>query len=381
MAARAGAVAVLLGWALFGCDDEPAAGGDGAADARAADARAADAGRVDAERPDGRAPGDAAVDDGVDAAVDGGLDAGDGGVCEGEDGRWQGLDPLGTGAIQEVAVAALHGEMYVIGGFDDAGRILPRVSVYDPENDAWRLGAPLPQAMHHANAAAAGGRLWVLGFLRDRQFNEDGRGYVYDPETEAWSEAPSMPDGFHRGAAGVAAIGDVVYVVGGLAAGQATSAVHAFDTVSGAWRRLPDLPGPPRDHMAAAAVDGLLVVAGGRDGRIGAHVARVDVFDPVSETWRRGADMPTSRGGVAAAAGDGRLYVIGGEGDPSRASGVFPQVEVYDVACDRWRRLGEMPDPRHGTGAAVIEGWLYVPGGAAVQAFGAGAVHARLRVE
>ncbi|MEZ4434536.1 MAG: kelch repeat-containing protein [bacterium] len=233
-----------------------------------------------------------------------------------------------------MAVAALHGEMYVIGGFDDTGRIVPRVSVYDPENDAWRLGAPLPLAMHHGERGGGGGRLWVLGFLRDRLFNEDGRGFVYDPETEVWSEAPAMPDGFHRGAAGVAAIGEVVYVVGGLAAGQATSAVHAFDTVSGAWRRLPDLPGPPRDHMAAGAVDGLLVVAGGRDGRIGAHVARVDVFDPVSETWRRGRIC--RRRGVGWRRRRGWAAVCDrGEGDPSRVSGCFRRWR-----CTTWRVIG-----------------------------------------
>lgn len=365
---------LVLALAGAGCDD---------------DAATLDAGLLDAAQPDG-ASIDSAVtplDDGVppddgrpDAGADMAPDAADD-MAPPPDDRWQPRAPVGDGPIQEVAVVALWGELYVIGGFDDTRRIVPELSVYDPENDAWRSGTPLPQAMHHANAAAAGGQLWVLGFLRDQRFSEDGRSYVYDPETELWSDGPALPTGFERGAAGVAAIDDDIYIVAGFAAGQASSAVHVFDTVEGTFEQLPDLPGPPRDHMAAAAVDGLLVVIGGRDGAIGAHVPRVDIYDPETGDWRQGADMPTSRGGVAAAAWDGRVYVIGGEGDRSQPSGVFPQVEAYDVAADEWHRLDDMPMPKHGTGAAAIDGWIYVPGGADVQAFGAVDSHARLRVE
>ncbi len=360
----------------LGCDDGAAGiedSGPPPPDAETSDGRVPDV----APAPDGAAP-DGAAPDGA-AADRGAADAGPACAVE-EDPIWAERAVVADGPIQEVAVVALSGEVYVIGGFDGAGRIVPTVSAYDPEADRWRAAAPLPVAMHHANAAAVDGRLWVLGFLRDRRFSEDGRSFVYDPAADAWSPGPDLPDTWHRGASGVAAIDGVIYVVGGFAAGGALSAVHAFDPADGAWTRLPDLPGPPRDHMAAAAVDGQLVVAGGRDARIGAHVSRVDVFDPASGVWRRGADMPTSRGGVAAAAGHGRLYVLGGEGDPGRASGVFPQVEAYDLACDAWRSLGEMPRPRHGTGAAVVGDWLYVPGGADVQAFGAVDAHSRLRV-
>lgn len=386
-------VLVLAASAGAGCDDDPGAFADGPEGGAGG---GVDVGLVDGsavDLPDGTAsdgspsdgtPSDGTASDGTpsDATLSDATPSDGGRPCDAvADPRWQPLDAIGTGPIQEVAVAALFGEMYVVGGFDDNRRIVPRLSVYDPENDAWRLGPAVPQAMHHANVAAAGGRLWVLGFLRDQLFAEDGRSFVYDPKTEQWSDAPSLPAGMHRGASGVGVVGDEIFIVGGLAAGQATSLVHAFNTADGTWRQLPDLPGPARDHMATAGVGGVLVVAGGRDGRIGAHVARVDVFDPAVGAWRRGADMPTSRGGVAAAGVDGRLVVLGGEGDVSRASGVFPQVEVYDVACDRWVSLPDMPEPRHGTGAAVIEGWLYMPGGAAVQAFGANATHARMRVQ
>lgn len=361
-------LALVLMLVGSGCDDGAAGGADAAPPS------------PDVEMPDGRTP-DAEPEDTPDGApADARPNGPDGGCAVEEQAAWQPLAPVGAGPIQEVAIAALGGELYVVGGFDDAGRIVPTVSVYDPDADAWRAAAPLPVAMHHANAAVVDGRLWVLGFLRDRLFGEDGRSFVYDPGDDAWTAGPDLPAGWHRGASGMAAIDGRIYVVAGFAAGSAISAVHVFDPADGSWTQLPDLPGPPRDHMAAAAVDGLLVVAGGRDSRIGAHVNRVDIFDPAAGAWRRGADMPTSRGGVAAAGGHGRFYVLGGEGDVGRASGVFPQVEVYDVACDAWRSLDDMPLPKHGTGAAIIGDWLYVPGGADVQAFGAIDDHARLRI-
>lgn len=362
---------VLAACCLVACDDGAATGEDAAPPT------------PDVSMPDGAADPDRGPepDGGPEPDLGPDPDSGPPPTCAVEqDPEWQTLASVIGGPIQEVAVVALGGEVYVIGGFDGAGRIVPTVTVYDPDTGDWRQAAPLPVAMHHANAAVVDGRLWVMGFLRDRFFAEDGRSFVFDADAGDWTPGPDLPDGWHRGASGVAAIDGVVYVVGGLGGGNAVSAVHAFDTAAMSWSRLPDLPGPPRDHMAAAAVDGLLVVAGGRDSRIGAHVPRVDVFDPTTGEWHRGADMPTSRGGVAAAGGHGRFYVLGGEGAPDQASGVFPQVEVYDVACDVWRLLDDMPLPKHGTGAVVVGEWLYIPGGADVQAFGAVDDHARLRV-
>jgi N-acetylneuraminic acid mutarotase len=67
----------------------------------------------------------------------------------------------------------------------------------------------------------------------------------------------------------------------------------------------------------------------------------------------------------------GRFVVVGGEGNAAAASGVFDDVEAYDPATDAWDVLEPMLTPRHGTGAAELNGKLYVPGGATQQAFGA----------
>lgn len=59
----------------------------------------------------------------------------------------------------------LNGEIYVLGGFDATGWIVPTVEAYDPGGDQWRSVADLPEPLHHANAAVVGGKIYVAGFL------------------------------------------------------------------------------------------------------------------------------------------------------------------------------------------------------------------------
>lgn len=292
----------------------------------------------------------------------------------GPQGAWHTRAPLPGGPRQETGVAAVDGEIYVVGGFTSAG-LAPAVEVYDPVSDGWRTAAEFPDAgVHHANTAAVGGRLFVAGYLVTAGFTAVGRTFAYEPSTDAWTEQTAMPVGVERGGAGVAVLQDTVYVLGGLRGTQTVGDAWAYDTVTDAWAPIEPLPGP-RDHLVAAGVDGKVYAIGGRDSGIEAHVAHVDVYDPVDDAWSPGPPMPTSRGGMAAAVVSHFVFVAGGEGNTDEASGVFAQFEVLDTVEGTWTSLTPMPSPRHGMGAAAVDGVVYVPGGADVQAFGAVATH------
>ena len=282
--------------------------------------------------------------------------------------QWRSLAPLAAGPRQETAVVALDGEVWVLGGFDARGAVVRTVEVYDPASDSWRGGPDLPLPLHHANVAVTGGKLYVVGFLVGA-FIASGRSFVHDPASGGWRELASMPDGTQRGGASVAVLGGEIFIAGGFRNG-AVADFSAYDPVSDSWRTLPQLP-RRADHVVAGAIDGLLYVAGGRSGGIDGHSASLLVFDQQRMTWMSGASMPTSRGGAASAVVDGLLYVFGGEGNAAEPSGVFDQVERYDPVADRWTSLPSMPDRRHGTGAAVVAGVIYIPGGASEQGFGA----------
>ncbi len=80
--------------------------------------------------------------------------------------------------------------------------------------------------------------------------------------------------------------------------------------------------------------------------------------------------MPSARSVFAAAVLVGEVVVFGGEAP----AGTFDEVEGYDPQADRWVRYAPMPTARHGLGATVVAGRIFVvsggkrPGGSASSA-------------
>lgn len=288
---------------------------------------------------------------------------------------WQTLAPLAAGPRQETAVVAVGGLVYVLGGFTETLTIVPRVEVYNPKSDTWLEVATLPQPLHHANAAAVGDRLYVLGALIQRSFTAIGDSYVYDPKANSWSQVTSMPMGTERGAGGTFAIGTKVYVAGGYRNGSVPD-FSAYDTSTDTWENLPSLD-EPRDHLVAGSVAAKFYAVGGR--RNGELRGNVDEFDPAAGKWTAKAPMLTPRAGTAGAVLADRILVAGGEGNPEDPKGIFAENEGYDPAGDTWTTLAPMLTPRHGTGGASIEGVFFVPGGATRQGFGAVATNESYR--
>ena len=299
-----------------------------------------------------------------DRAVDAGAPDGPGG--------WTPLPPLAGGPRQETGVAALDGKIYVVGGFNNAGVVVSTVEAYDPALRTWSAVAPFPRVLHHANTAAVAGKLYVVCMLADGTFRAIGDVYVYDPASNTWSMKTPLPAGQERGAGGVAVIGTKIYVAGGFRNGNGVADFSSYDTSTDMHASLPPLT-QASDHLVAGAVNGIVYAIGGRFGGITGLLGRVVAFDPAAGSWSDRAPMITARGGAAAAVVRDRIVVAGGEGNAAATSGVFPQVEVFVPASNSWYSLPNMRTPRHGTGGASIGNTFYVPGGAAVQAFGASA--------
>jgi hypothetical protein len=68
-------------------------------------------------------------------------------------GTWRTLAPMPT-PRSEVAVAAVGGKIYVIGGFEGDGSTSDAVEVYDPATDTWTQAPSLPEPRHHTAASA-----------------------------------------------------------------------------------------------------------------------------------------------------------------------------------------------------------------------------------
>jgi N-acetylneuraminic acid mutarotase len=265
-----------------------------------------------------------------------------------------------------VGVAALDGDVYVVGGLLEDRSTTAAVQVYDPDTDTWRGAASVPTPVHHTAVVAVAGKLYVVGGLTGGTFAETDATFEYDPAADVWIRKADMPTA--RGALGAAVVDGRIFAAGGSPALRERD-FAAYDPVTDRWEVLPDLP-TPRNHLAAGAIGGKFYAAGGRSGAIGGITAALEEFDPATARWTARAPLPTARGGIGGAVVGDRLVIFGGEGNPSTPTGTFEEVEAYDPATDSWTSLAPMPTPRHGIGAAVVAGLVYIPGGGAVQGFG-----------
>jgi N-acetylneuraminic acid mutarotase len=276
-------------------------------------------------------------------------------------GTWETLPPLPGGARQEVGVAEVNGVLFVLGGQGQTGR---RLESYDPKANRWETHEMVPIPADHPNVASAAGKLYLLGATGTAAT------YEYDPAMKRWTQKRPIPT--QRAAAAAAGIGTKVYVAGGQGGGsQMLRAFEAYDTTTDTWEALPELPAPGRNHVPGVAVDGIFYVIGGRTGGPTTGLQRrVDAFDPRTGMWSQKAEMPTARGGHGVGVVGGMIIVVGGEGNQAANTGVFPQTELFDPKANTWKALANMKTPRHGMGAAGIDGKLYVPAGATNQGGG-----------
>jgi DNA-binding CsgD family transcriptional regulator len=80
--------------------------------------------------------------------------------------------------------------------------------------------------------------------------------------------------------------------------------------------------------------------------------------------WHARASVRTARARMATVAANNQIYVIGGEIDRAPSG----EVLVYDPRADAWSEGPSKPTPVMNTGAALVNGVIYVPGGTAAGA-------------
>ncbi|HLW46307.1 MAG TPA: kelch repeat-containing protein [bacterium] len=153
--------------------------------------------------------------------------------------------------------------------------------------------------------------------------------------------------------------------------------VYEYDPGANAWTKKKPMP-RALHHGAMTAFNNRVYVFGGfvlpQSGPPG-WVALNDVweYDPAADTWRSRAPMPTARGAAGAALVNGRIYVVGGAGPlpNSRDTAIRPGgpqrslavVEEYDPVANRWRTRAPMPVARNHLAVESVGAKLYAVGG------------------
>ena len=258
----------------------------------------------------------------------------------------------------EITAAVLNGKIYVIGGLNAAGKNIAS-EVYDLGTDKWSNTtiAPLPESRDHAAAAAYDGKLYLVGGY-DNMRKPSNKLFIYDPSNNKWQEGKPMPT--VRGALTAAFINGTLYAIGG----NSTSPLNtneAYDPQNNTWTEKAPMP-TARHHHASAIADGKLYIFGGRqlDNSTKSFIVTLDkneMYDPQKNTWITLEPMPSRRGGLTAAnSSNGQIYVIGGEIPPGSNETIrmFYNNEKYDPKTNKWTSEPPMPTARHGLAAETI---------------------------
>lgn len=266
---------------------------------------------------------------------------------------WARLAPAPL-ALTEVAATAHDGRIWVAGGLTAEGRAVDAVMVFDPATGTWTDGPHLPEPVHHsALVEAEGGVLWLIGGYVGNGFDRPTDAvWELFPEAREWQPSQPLPEARAAGAAAYDGGPEIVYA-GGVGPGGVSNAILVRDPDDG-WVRRGQLEGP-REHLAATSDGaGTIYVLGGRRGGLDGNLATVEVVR--AGEVRRLGQLPTPRGGVAAFWWPSLGACLAGGESPG---GTNPQVECI-TADGLLTRLPDLNAPRHGLGAAVVEGGVYV---------------------
>lgn len=173
---------------------------------------------------------------------------------------------------------------------------------------------------------------------------------------ESWQAQSAMQ--FARAAHAVVANDSAIYALAGTGAlGKPVLQVERFDGQQ--WQLETTLPVDGLNAPAAALLGDKIYLIGGFSSTSNVPVAKVWAYQLSSKTWQAVKDLPAPRGGHSAVVLNGKIHVFGGGNEQS----TIANHSAYDPASDTWQELTPLPR-REGSPAVVAhQGQIYVIGG------------------
>ncbi|MEP3280292.1 MAG: kelch repeat-containing protein [Stappiaceae bacterium] len=185
----------------------------------------------------------------------------------------------------------------------------------------------------------------------------------YHQASEAWetvqSSDGSAPTARHEAA--FVAVNERLYLLGG----RGKKPVDIFDVHSKTWWEGASSP-IEIHHFQAVPIENEIWAVGAFTGGYPGELPMpyVLIYDTVTDTWKQGPDIPEDRrrGSTGAAVVDGKIYIAGGAQDGHRG-GHVPWLDKLDPQTGIWTQLADAPRSRDHAALTAVDGKLVFAGG------------------
>jgi N-acetylneuraminic acid mutarotase len=257
-----------------------------------------------------------------------------------------------------------------------ASMILPilQVPVANAGENEWTSMTSMPTARGGLGVAVVNGKIYAIGGVNnDTQLaiNEE-----YDPAKDTWTTKEPMPTA--RSGFAIAVYQSKIYVIGGTVGTDEnvalTGVTEVYDPAKNTWETKTSML-TPRADLCANVVNGTIYLIGGKDywedGPLYHELDVNEVYDPSSDSWTTETPIPVPAFGYASAVVDGKIYVFGGarqllEGYKNLES--VSSTQVYDPANQTWSTGANLPDSESYAAAEATRGLtapkrVYIVGG------------------
>jgi N-acetylneuraminic acid mutarotase len=265
--------------------------------------------------------------------------------------------------------AYLSGKLYAFGGVSSTA-YLKTAQAYDPATDKWTTLATMPQARFAGYAGAANGKIYLIGgaMTGGSSATFDAAVVEYDPAGNKYTQKAAMPAGGARAWFAGATVGNTIFMIGGSNASGASAEVWGYDATANTWQQYTDAPFAGY-YWTATAIGNSIYLVGGTDGtNIFKSVYKGDISG-TTITWSPVKNYPLFIYGAASGVVNGKLYVAGGA--DAQAGVVTDAVNAYDPAKDTWSFAYPLPAAQYYTTTMVGDGttMYYVGGSGSAQVF------------
>jgi N-acetylneuraminic acid mutarotase len=222
-----------------------------------------------------------------------------------------------------------------------------------PKENSWTTMTPLPRTAGGLRAAAANGKIYVMG---------GSINYEYNPATDSWAAKTPMPT--PRFSVGMAVYHNKIYTIAG-DNGDSFNVNEVYNPTTDTWETKKPIPTNVGFGLDANVVDGKIFMIGGSNDRY-SNFSVNEVYDVAEDSWTNRTLMAYPVHGYASAVAEGKIYFIGGGG--GLGSSTYNQTQIYDPETDSWSLGTSIPTAMLNAAAAATTGMMaskriYVVGG------------------